>query len=464
MVGATGLSYDGMAASMLLRNDHPAVKAVAPRFSGWDLYEDIFRPGGLQAVGLLRGWAGLVTALDRNRLGDVIGWANNLVVRGVRQVNGTADSDLRQAFAEHEANVDLISLLGGVVYRDDTIPRGGPVTMDDFSPHTLDTGVTAGAAVYSYTGWFETANSRGQVRQFLSQPHDGSRLIIGPWFHAGFFNASPYANARNEDFDHTAELLRFFDYHLRGIDDDFTSTDPVRYYVMGEERWRSSPTWPPPGAARRDLFFGPEQGLSGQRAIEASAHDRYQVDLSATTGAGSRWGFVFGTGVDHDYPDRRSADRRLLTYTSPPLEAPLEVTGHPVVRLFLGVNATDGGVFVYLEDVGPDGTVTYVTEGQLRLIHRRLGTSPFPGDPVPFRTYRRADASPVVPGNVEEVVFDLLPTSFVFRAGHSIRVAIAGADAGNFAVPTMASPLVYDVHRDAEHPSHIELPIYVTAR
>ncbi len=136
------------------------------------------------------------------------------------------------------------------------------------------------------------------------------------------------------------------------------------------------------------------------------------------------------------------------------------MTGHPIAKLFMSANATDGGLFVYLEDVHPDGTVSYVTEGQLRLIHRQTADSPIAGDPVPFRTYLRADARALTPGTVVEVTIDLLPTSFVFRTGHAIRVAIAGADAGNFDVPVPTSPLIFDLHRDTPHPSRIELPTY----
>ena len=206
--------------------------------------------------------------------------------------------------------------------------------------------------------------------------------------------------------------------------------------------------------------MAPDHGLSREGAVVDSASDTYEVDESVGTGRGSRWGLVVGTGIERGYPDRGEIDRRLLTYTSPPLESDLEVTGHPIVRLFLSANASDGAVFVYLEDVRPTGEVTYVTEGQLRLAHRRLAESPIAGDPVPFRTFLRADARPLVAGEVAEVVFDLLPTSFVFRAGHAIRIAIAGADADHFSLPLPVSPLVYEVRRDAHHASRIELPTY----
>ena len=58
IVCATGTSYDGTLAQMLLRNRHPALKAIAaPRFSGWDVYGHIFMPGGAWLSSLLEQWS-----------------------------------------------------------------------------------------------------------------------------------------------------------------------------------------------------------------------------------------------------------------------------------------------------------------------------------------------------------------------------------------------------------------------
>jgi putative CocE/NonD family hydrolase len=457
VVGAIGSSYDGSLATMLARNHHPALKAIVPRFSGWDMYGDVFFPGGLQATSLLRDWAKLTSALDRGRLTDVFGWTGGVVARGVRPVDSRL---LPDAIAEHSRNVDIVRLLGSLTYRDDTDVRGARVTIDDFSPHAFATEVDS-LPIYAYGGWFDGALARSEVHQYLTSRHPGSRLRLGPWFHAGEFNASPYADGESRDFDHAQELIRFFDVHLRGADDGFGAEEPVQYYTMGEERWKSAPTWPPPGAVSRSFFLNGDASLDRRASTAADErHDRYEVDTAVSSGPGSRWGLIVGTGARRGYGDQRERDSRLLTYTTPPLQEALEVTGHPVVRLFLSANANDAAVFAYLEDVSPGGDVRYVTEGHLRLIHRDLSASPLAGDPVPFRSYRRDDTRPLVPGDVSEIVFDLLPTSFVFRVGHAIRLAIAGADAGTFDTPLPVSPLIYEIHRDRDHASRLELPTY----
>lgn len=50
------------------------------------------------------------------------------------------------------------------------------------------------------------------------------------------------------------------------------------------------------------------------------------------------------------------------------------------------------------------------------------------------------------------------------RAGHAIRLAIAGADVGSFDAPFPASPLVYEIYRDQPHPSRLDLPTYPVPR
>ena len=72
------------------------------------------------------------------------------------------------------------------------------------------------------------------------------------------------------------------------------------------------------------------------------------------------------------FPDRQDADKKLLVYDTPALKHDAEITGHPVVHLWVRSTATDGQFFVYLETVDPDGRVRMLTEGQLRGLHRKV--------------------------------------------------------------------------------------------
>jgi putative CocE/NonD family hydrolase len=459
-VGAVGSSYDGILASLLARTGHPALKAIAPRFSAWDNFADEWAPGGLPAEGPMGEWFSLVNDLDRGDITDIFGWTAGVVTGGVRPVRAEI---LPKAMQEHQRNIDLDAVFARLQFRDD-VAFGHSI--DDTSPHSLGPAADE-VPVYAYGGWFDAGLARGDARRFVAGANPGNRLRLGPWFHAGQFNASPFADHK-DDFDHAKELLRFFDYHLRGVDEGFSREPRVAYYTMGPGDpggvvgWRSADTWPVPGAETRTLFLSAGHRMSATPPAPESAADAYTVDLTAASDPGSRWGLIVGTGKKRGYGDQADLDEKLLVYTGAPLANAVEVTGHPIVHLFIDANAADGGVFAYLQDVRPDGEVRYVTEGELRLIDRRIGESPVHGDPVPYHSLRREDAEPMVPGEVAEVVFDLLPTSFVFPAGDSIRLAIAGADAGVFAIPDHPANLIYQIHRDRQHPSRIELPTYKT--
>jgi putative CocE/NonD family hydrolase len=206
-------------------------------------------------------------------------------------------------------------------------------------------------------------------------------------------------------------------------------------------------------------YFAADNGLSPSAPAIQSGEDKYTVDFDATTGRRNRWYTQMGGG-DVVYPDRAEADKRLLTYTSAPLESETEITGHPVVTLQVASTATDGAFIVYLEDVDEGGRVTYITEGLLRAIHRKISNEPQPYKlPIPYHSFKRKDAEPLVAGQTAEITFGLYPTSVLIKKGHRIRVAIAGADKDTFVrLPAEGTPVI-TVARNKRHASFIDLPV-----
>lgn len=155
------------------------------------------------------------------------------------------------------------------------------------------------------------------------------------------------------------------------------------------------------------------------------------VDPEASTGETNRW-LAGEVGEGASYPHRRTAHTSRLTFTSEPLDSDVHVLGFPVMKLRLATNGTDGVVYVYLEDVSPEGSVSYVTEGCLRFMHRSTtGTVVHAGLGVP-RSFARADRLPVVPNEAMDLIVELLPVSALIRAGHRLQVSLAGHDASCF--------------------------------
>jgi putative CocE/NonD family hydrolase len=65
-VGATGLSYEGIAAE-LLTIAHPATRVVVPQQADLDQYAEFLFPGGIANVWMITTWQDTNEALDRNR-------------------------------------------------------------------------------------------------------------------------------------------------------------------------------------------------------------------------------------------------------------------------------------------------------------------------------------------------------------------------------------------------------------
>jgi putative CocE/NonD family hydrolase len=133
-----------------------------------------------------------------------------------------------------------------------------------------------------------------------------------------------------------------------------------------------------------------------------------------------------------------------------------------VITLEVASTHKDGNFIVYLEDVSPDGRVTYVTEGQLRALHRKLSneTPPY-RTTYPYRTFARKDALPLVPGRLATLTFQLQATSVLFTAGHRVRIALAGADKGTFLrIPSAdQGDVTLHVARGGSSSSFIDLPV-----
>ena len=455
-VGAIGSSYDGGSAELLLLNRHPAVKAVAPEFTFFDAYSDLAFPGGIWLQSFTTAWQKLDRALDIDYVQSFTPLMPRMVrasYHGVRPVDADVGGALLgQAIQEHQRNLDVAAMAQAITYRDDA-PWPPGVSLDAFSPSLHASEISAsGAAIYLVEGWLDAGLPQAALNAFqtLKNPMN---VIIGPWGHGSFLDGALPGHSRNSAVDPGARLLRFFDFYLKGAGQPL-STAPITYFTMVANRWNTANHWPPPGVQPKMFYLDQDRRLSAQQPSTEGASDGYQVDLNATTGLTSRWDL----GSNVAYPDRRRADEHLLCYTSRPLESDLEVTGSPKVNLSLKSTTGDGEFFVYLEDVDLKGHVWYVTEGELRALHRAVSSGPLYPQPAPYHSFKHSDGAPLKAGEIFEIDFALIPTSYLFRRGHAIRLALAGADRDHFAA-LPGPPPNWTVYRDAAHHSSLELPV-----
>jgi hypothetical protein len=402
-----------------------------------------------------KGWSRSVKEMDLNV-------KRGSPPRGVKPVDEDPGGSLLAAAVEARRDVpEAYEGLSRIVFRDDR-PEAWGVSMLDWSIHThLDDVERSRTPIFSWGGWLDAGTAAGVLHRFatLSNPQ---KAIVGPWSHGGDHHASPYHPPDTETVPsreaQLGESLCYFDRYLKGIRNETPERELI-YYTMGEEVWKSTAKWPPAGSTSLSMYLADGNVLSREAPQGDRGEDVYTVDFEATTGTTNRWHTQRG-GADVFYPDRAGADARLLTYTSDPLEEDLEVTGTPVARLQIRSTTEDGAFFVYLEDVEPSGRVLYVTEGQLRALHRKVSSEAPPYTLFgPNHSYLSKDALPLKPGEVAEISIGMHPTSVLLRKGHRIRLAIAGADKDTFArIPENEIP-AWTIERNRGRASRLELPV-----
>jgi putative CocE/NonD family hydrolase len=280
------------------------------------------------------------------------------------------------------------------------------------------------AAILSFGGWMDSYVDAALRMQAAC--HAPSRTIVGNWVHGLPSSAMPGPN-----IDELYEMVRFFDRWLKGVPNgadeepaivwferEYAEPEPFPDSLPG--RWRAATSYPHPAAAPRTWVFGggslPLVGRLVAVQVETSAAapgpsgvDRYRHRPTIGTRASLSWGA--GGPPNGLARDLRPDESLGPTYTSEPLEAPLEVFGAPEVVLHLAVSAPVATAVVRLTDVAPDGTSAQVSAGILNLTHRRSHDQP----------------APMAPGRVEEIRVPLRPAGYRFLRSHRLRVSVASA-------------------------------------
>jgi uncharacterized protein len=453
----TGTSYTATTALFAPAYGVPAVVAVAPKFSDFDLYADLVWPGGVPAEGLSLTWGRMVRKMDLNQ-------SPMPQPASVRAVDGPdGDAQLNAAVEDHKLNPRGFDQAAyDVTYKDEPMIQYGGMAIDDAGVYKLQGAIgRSHVPIFGWGSWLDSGIAQGLINRFMTWPNP-QLTIIGPWTHGARQDVNVFTP--NKDVDPSLDAQEQMVYCFLS---NYVNDQPRRfadhtliYYTMGEDRWKQTTVWPVAGTHQMRFYLDTNNALSG-RTPTAPGHDAYPVDFDASAGPANRWATQAG-GPRIDYGDRAIPDRKLLVYTSAPLRHDMEVTGQPVITLHAASTHTDGNFLVYLEDVAPDGRVFYVSEGELRALHRKLAQTPGPyRTTYPYRAFTRHDAELLVPGRTTTLTFPLMATSALFKEGHRVRVAVAGADSGTFLrIPAPAQgPVTITVSRGGPEPSFIDLPV-----
>ncbi len=124
-----------------------------------------------------------------------------------------------------------------------------------------------------------------------------------------------------------------------------------------------------------------------------------------------------------------------LTFSTPPLEHELEITGPVAAKLWLSSETADADLFLVLRVFDPAGKeVTFIGSndprtpvglGWLRASQRKLD----PAMSLPYRPWHSHDeAWPLTPGEPVELDIEIWPTSIVVPPGYRLALTVRGKD------------------------------------
>jgi putative CocE/NonD family hydrolase len=255
----------------------------------------------------------------------------------------------------------------------------------------------------------------------------GWRAVRGPkWL---LVTGAPNAFEACAEFEavpfHRDVLAPFYDRFLKGLDNGFEKRPPVEVFVGGARRTEAHGTWPPAGAGERAFHL--REGAAGH---VASLNDG-RLDDAQPSEEGE-------TAYDYPRPDWAIGVVKLgvagpdplaeiLTFTTPPLEAPLSIRGPCEFVVHLSSTRDDADLIVRLVEVPPAGMgrPTVITKGWLRASHR-----PRAGDEGPPREPRMShrEIAPLRPGEMVEARVPLMHAAYDVAAGSRLRLEVANGD------------------------------------
>jgi len=415
-VGMFGGSYVG-ATQMLAAMAHPPhLKAIFPYVTASEYYDGWTYQSGVLMQWFASSWTSILAIDTLRRHAEnsraSTEWIKILPLQSYPILKTTGPTELAPYFKDWLTHD-----------RDDSYWQQWKVS-DHYSQMTV-LGLHAGGwhdlflkgSIKNYTGLHEKAAT--------PDARAGQRLIIGPWAHAPTSAEGKIGDVvfgKSAVLDQTSTGLKWFDYTLKGIKNEYATSAPVRLFIMGDNIWRDEQEFPLARTKYTKYYLHSRKGANtssgdGELSLTAPGSerpDRFDYDPQnpvPTIGGRLCCGQALPPGPADQRPNESRSD--VLIFSTPPLAQDVEVTGFVSLDLFASTSAADTDFTALLADVAPDGYARLLTDGIVR-------------------ASRYQDGPKVRPGEVNKYTIDLWATGNVFKAGHRIRLYISSSNFPRF--------------------------------
>jgi hypothetical protein len=380
-VGMMGISWGGFNGLQVAARRPEALKAIVTICSTDDRYaDDVHYKGGTVITEML-GWAGTMFAYSsRPPDPSIVGerwrdmWLERLKNQPLLAVN----------WLSHPT-------------RDDYWKHGS--VCEDFGQIE--------AACLIVGGWNDAySNAIPRLMRGLRSP---CKAIIGPWAHK-----YPHFAVPEPRIGFLQEMLRWWDFWLKGEPTGVMRDPPYRYFIIDadrpgnskeklEGRWVSDHVWGAATVETKSWFLNAD-GIGGAAGPETPL----TIASPQSTGKdGGEWCIIW-LGPEHP-GDQADDDKRSLCFDSPVLRAPMDIVGAPSVSLDVSADKPIAFLTVRLNDIWPDGAVSRITYGVLNLTHR----------------YGHEHPEPLEPGKRYRITIQLDDIAWRVPAGHRLRIALS---------------------------------------
>lgn len=393
-VGMWGISYGGFTAIQVAALRPPHLRAIVPVYATDDRYlSDVHYVGGC------------VTASELTQ------YAVSQVASNALPALPARDGEDWQAAWQKRLEQTPVWLVSWLEHQTD-----GPYWRQGSLAPDYD---RIEAAILMFGGWMDSYVD--PVFRMLERCTAPRRAIVGNWSHE--FPDDGYPGPAL-DWHH--EMIRFFDHWLKGksngVMDEPALTwfqrdaaPPEAFPAKWPGRWRAAaePVLADVDAEVMDLFLG-----GGAEPLRGTLRSAGSIEVGsstfphrATTGTHGALSWGAGGAPNGLARDIRADESGVPTYTSLPLETPLEILGIASVAVEVSTSISIATLVVRLSDVAPDGTSSQVTMGILNLTHRESHANP----------------APMKPGEQTSVNVPMRAAGYRFAPGHRIRLSIASS-------------------------------------
>ena len=299
---------------------------------------------------------------------------------------------------------------------------------------------------------------------------DQQWAVIAPVAHCSFTRATEHTvvgerSMGDARLDYNEIVYGFFDKFLKNDKETRIDKLPrVTYFTMGSNKWQTSDTWPPTGAAPMTFYLssgGKANSLYGDGTLQAAPPAVNRPDTFTYDPANpvpSYGGNVCCTGnaIQAGSFDQRKMEARadILVFTSEPFKEGVELSGPITPTLYVSSDAKDTDFTVKILDVDPEGRAFNLDESVQRMRYR-LG-------------YEKAVAW-MEKDEIYKVALQPLNTSIYFKPGHRLRIEVSSSNFPRFDRNLNTGGNNYDeakglvarntLHHSAKYPSSVTVTV-----